>query len=106
MKKLSLIPDWSVAWRFWSVRLGALAIAIQTYMATYPNAALEFWQSLPPEMKAFFPTTILPRINMGLMLLALAARFVSQPKAQEINAVKQAVKDGEKAKSIEEGEPL
>jgi hypothetical protein len=68
--------DW---WRWWSVRLLALALALQTLQLTSPDSLVAFWQAIPPSLRAFLPAWLNDLITLLLMFAALIARHWKQP---------------------------
>lgn len=73
-----LIADWRKGWRFWSVRLEALAIASGVSLLAAPDLALWIWTSLPPHLLALLPPALVHGVPVTFGLLALAARFIQQ----------------------------
>lgn len=73
-----LIADWRRGWRFWSVRLEALALASGAWLLGAPDLATQLWLALPPETRAVLPHGIGRWLPFALGLLALAARFIKQ----------------------------
>lgn len=74
----------------WSVWLGALSAAVTGYMMQFPNAALDAWNSLPPDLKSVTPPTLLAYISPTLMVLAVLAQYVRQGKLkQQADQIKQ-----------------
>jgi hypothetical protein len=63
-----LVANWKSAWRWWSIRFSALAVAAETA-----------WATVPPEVLAEFiePTTE-RKITAGLILLAMLGRVIDQ----------------------------
>lgn len=70
------VRDW---WRWWSVRLLALALAFQTLQLASPDALVAFWQSVPPSLRSMLPPWLDDLITVVLMLAALVARHWKQP---------------------------
>ncbi len=70
------IRDW---WRWWSVRLLALALALQTLQVASPDALVVFWQSVPPSLRSMLPPWLDDLITIALMFAALVARHWKQP---------------------------
>ncbi len=68
--------DW---WRWWSVRLLGMALALQTLQFTSPDALVAFWQAVPPSLRGLLPTWVDDLITIGLMFGALVARHWKQP---------------------------
>lgn len=81
---MKIVAWWKSAWRLWSIRLTAFAVAVQTFVATFPDAALQAWLSLPQEMKALLPPNFLQWIALLIGGTAIWARLVPQPKAKAI----------------------
>lgn len=74
----------------WSVWLGVISATITGYMMQFPNAALDAWNSLPPDLKGFIPPTLLGYISPTLMVLAVLAQYVRQGKLkQQADQIKQ-----------------
>ena len=44
---MKLIPEWRVAWKFWSVQLAALGTLVTGVLISFPDAALAAWALLP-----------------------------------------------------------
>lgn len=78
-----LIADWRRGWRFWSVRLEALAIASEAWLAGAPEAATQIWIAIPADMRAMLPPSIAHALPLAFGLLALVARFIKQRGASE-----------------------
>lgn len=68
--------DW---WRWWSVRLLAVALALQTLQLASPDALIAFWQSVPLSLRSMLPPWLDDLITVALMLAALVARHWKQP---------------------------
>lgn len=74
-----LIDDWRLAWRFWSVRL----IAIATFASAWPEAFLYLYALVPDDLQFLLParTTVV----VTCLVLAFVARILKQrtPDADE-----------------------
>ena len=70
------VRDW---WRWWSVRLLALALALQTLQLASPDALVAFWHAVPPSLRGMLPTWLDDLITVVLMFGALIARHWKQP---------------------------
>lgn len=68
---MKLISNWRKAYKMLSVQAMAFATAIQGA-----------WAVLPEEMKATVPPQAVHWITMGLLVLGIVGRLVSQPKVQ------------------------
>lgn len=95
--KLTIIPEWRVAWRYWSLRLGILAAAVQSYIYSTPTAVVDAWNALPAEIKGYVPANYLQQVGVGLAIATVVSRIVGQPKAAAKHAIAEAVKEGDKA---------
>lgn len=75
-----LIDDWHKGWKFWSIRLSGIGIALQTLLLSWASLPLDLWNMMPLEVKQHVP----PRIAFALPALffaaAMIARFISQGK--------------------------
>jgi hypothetical protein len=70
-------------WRTWSVWLGSIGAVIGAALLQFPDAALNAWNMLPPDLKSYVPPHILSYISPTLMGLAVAAQYIRQPKLKE-----------------------
>ena len=67
-KPLILVDNWGTKlWRLWSVRIIAMAAALQLELALFPNA-----------LKAFLPDKTMHGITVALLLIGAYARVVKQ----------------------------
>lgn len=73
-----VIDEWRGGWRFWSVRIQAMAVAASTVLAALPGELAQLWASLPPELRAAMPPAVLRWLPILLGLSAIAARFLKQ----------------------------
>ena len=77
---LKLLPYWRDAWKFWSVRIAALAAVLSTILTVSPEIILNVWSSLPDDIKAHVPAAYIRLIVPLIMLASIYARVVHQPK--------------------------
>lgn len=81
--KLHLIDDWArKVWRFWSVRLNAIGLAILGWVQFDPVGALAVWNMMPPAVRHALPDNFLTLLGLSLFALAMLARVVAQPKLE------------------------
>ena len=86
---MKLIPEWRVAWKFWSVQLAALGTLVTGVLISFPDAALAAWALLPADMKAFLPKEKMPIVGVAIFALSIVARMTNQRKVQaQIDATK------------------
>lgn len=71
--------DW---WRWWSVRLNAIGLAIMGWLAFDPVSLLYVWNLLPRDVRNLLPDLPVTAIGAALFALALIARLVRQPKIE------------------------
>lgn len=69
MRKPRLIPQWRRAWRMFSIQAMTLAAAIQGA-----------WPTIPDDMKATLPPTLVHWVSLALLVAGIAGRLVDQPK--------------------------
>lgn len=87
---LEFVSHARLLFKAWSIWLGAISAGITGYMMQFPNAALDAWNSLPPDLKSFIPPTLLGYISPTLMVLAVLAQYVRQGKLkQQADQIKQ-----------------
>ncbi len=73
-----LIDDWQRAWRFWSIRLQTIGLALAAWMTATPNAALDLWRALPDEAKGLIPRDFAHWIPVMIGIAAIGARIARQ----------------------------
>jgi hypothetical protein len=73
-----IVADWRRGWRFWSVRLQALALASGTLLAAAPEALVEAWRAMPPYLRTMIPAEMAPWLPLLFGALAILARFIRQ----------------------------
>jgi hypothetical protein len=78
-----LIDNWKTAWRFWSVRLNALGLAILAFVQFDPVAALAVWNMMPAAVRDVLPRDFLVWFGVALFALSMLARVVRQPKLEK-----------------------
>lgn len=79
-----VIPNWRDAHKWWSVRFGVLAVALEGVLTAAPEVAQEVWLGLPEELKAELPENFVKWIAWGLIAASMIARITKQkPKVVE-----------------------
>lgn len=71
------IDDWRQAWRLWSLRVCAAAIALYTFLLTFPEQALAIWLALPDEVQVMVPNRT--AVATWLFVAVAVARVLRQP---------------------------
>lgn len=64
-RRARLIPDWTSAWRLWSVRI-----------ATFGAGLMATWPSLPPSLLRMLPYS--EQIAAGIFVTIMLARLIPQ----------------------------
>ncbi|KPH59275.1 hypothetical protein ADT71_23940 [Novosphingobium sp. ST904] len=72
-----LIEDWRLWWRYWSVRLNAIGLAILTGCQLISDA----WSTMPPDLRAALPYA--RDVSILLFAAGIVARLVQQPNLTE-----------------------
>jgi hypothetical protein len=73
-----LIEDWRRSWRFWSMRLGLIGAFLAGASAAFPDAMLEAWTALPPDLRALVPAHAAQIIAATLFVGTMVARLYRQ----------------------------
>lgn len=79
--RIKLIHDWrKLAWKFWSIKLGAVGTTLTSLLILWPDSALYLWGAMPEEVKAMLPPQYVPMIGVVIFALSMFARLVKQQK--------------------------
>ncbi|QZA70441.1 hypothetical protein AH03_28 [Erwinia phage AH03] len=78
--KLEFVSHAKLLWKTWSIWLGTAATAFSGYLAFFPDAIREAWNSVPPDMKGYLPSNVLMYIGAIMMGLAVVSQFIRQRK--------------------------
>lgn len=71
---MKLVENWRNSWRWWSMRLNAMAAVMITYVLAAPDVLLGVLNSLPADLRAVFP----PMVGIVLFALVAAVRLYNQ----------------------------
>lgn len=74
--KLSLIENWKLWWRFWSIRFGILG----AFVLSFPETVIHTWATLPDQIRDIIPEQYIPHIGTGLLVLSFVSRIIKQEK--------------------------
>lgn len=74
--KISLIDNWKMWWKFWSIRFGILG----AFAVSFPDMIIQTWASLPSHIRDIIPEQYIPHIGTGLLVLSLVSRIIKQEK--------------------------
>ncbi|MXO66247.1 hypothetical protein [Altericroceibacterium endophyticum] len=78
--KIDLIEEWRDAWRYWSVKLNAIGLAIMAWVWFDPTALLYVLNLAPPALRHYVPDRIEALIGFAVFALAIISRLVKQRK--------------------------
>lgn len=67
---MKLIDQWRQWWRFWSVRLSAVALVLE--------ALGQAWAQLPDDVKALLPSSTLHLLSGVFVACSMIARIIKQ----------------------------
>lgn len=86
---MKLIDDWKKSWKLWSVQLNILSIIIITVLTDLPSHIIASWALLPEEFKSQLDKDIVAGISIGLIILNILARLVSQTRKHVLEELKE-----------------
>jgi hypothetical protein len=84
--KAHLVPEARAWWRWWSMRLNAIGLAILAYVQFDPVGALAVFNMMPPAVRAVLPDHFLTILALFFFGLAMLARVVKQPALEKNDA--------------------
>lgn len=80
-----LVPGARQAWRWWSMRLNAIGLAILAWVQFDPVSALAVFNMMPGHVREALPSHLLTGIAFVFFALAMIARLVKQPALEQNN---------------------
>lgn len=80
---LEFVAHARLLFKSWSVWLASAAAAVGAVVQSFPDIALHAWAILPPDIKSYLPPNILSFISPTLVVLAVLAQYVRQPKLKD-----------------------
>ena len=81
--RLRLYEYWQLVWKKWSVRFTALGLLLQGYLLSAPDAVINMWAMLPPDLRDILPIEYSRYLSFTLFLLALASNYIQQDKLKK-----------------------
>lgn len=78
--RLELVDDWRDAWRWWSLRLWAVAV----FFSAWPEAFLALYALVPVDLQYLLPGRT--AVVVACMLLGFAARVIKQRRPARTEA--------------------
>ncbi|MGG6193040.1 hypothetical protein ACQV2B_02935 [Pantoea allii] len=67
----------------WSVWLASIGSMLSAWVQSFPQNALDAWNTLPPDIKSFLPQNYLGLIGAFMVAMGVIAQFVRQKKLLE-----------------------
>jgi Ca2+/Na+ antiporter len=64
----------------WSVWLASIGSALSAWVQSFPDAAMNGWNMLPPDIKSFLPQNYLGLIGAFMVAMAVMSQFIRQHK--------------------------
>ena len=86
---MKLIDNWKKSWKLWSIQLNILSIIIITILTDLPSHIISSWALLPEEFKSQLDKDIVAGISIGLIILNILARLVSQTREHVLEELKE-----------------
>jgi len=87
---MRLIDDWRDAYKFWSVRVGAIGAVLMGTVAAWPDGAIILWNYMPIQVQTLLPERLLPIAGVALYVLVILSRVVKQAKLEKNNGQRKA----------------
>lgn len=80
MIRIILIENWRQARKFWSVIFSTIGAAIMGIFTMWPDTAFTVWQSMPEDVRAVVPHSMVSVIGLFLFVMTAFSRVVKQQK--------------------------
>lgn len=97
---MKLIDNWKKSWKLWSIQLNILSIIIITILTDLPSHIIASWALLPEEFKSQLDKDVVAGISIGLIILNILARLVSQTREHVLEELKEDEEKKEKDKEV------
>jgi len=75
---LEFVKHARLLFKTWSVWLASLGSMLSGGVQSFPSAALDAWNSMPPDVKAILPHNYLGLIGAFMVAMGVIAQFVRQ----------------------------
>lgn len=66
--------------RAWSVWLASIGSILSAWAQSFPQAAIDGWNALPPDIKSYLPQNYLGLIGAFMVAMGVVAQFIRQKK--------------------------
>ncbi|WP_342753755.1 hypothetical protein AAGQ96_12875 [Pantoea sp. MBD-2R] len=77
---LEFVSHARLLFKAWSVWLASAGSALSAWVQSFPDAAMNAWNMLPPDIKSFLPQNYLGMIGAFMVAMAVVSQFVRQRK--------------------------
>lgn len=67
----------------WSVWLASIGSMLSAWVQSFPQAAIDAWNVLPPDIKSYLPQNYLGLIGAFMVAMGVIAQFIRQKKITE-----------------------
>lgn len=81
--RMSFVQHARLLWKTWSVWLTGAGVALGVYLASSPDALIQAWLMLPPDLKALLPVNVAQYISYAIIALGVISKFIKQPKLEQ-----------------------
>lgn len=81
--RLQFVAHAKLLWKTWSVWLVGAGTVLGVYLASAPDALVQAWLMLPPDLKALLPVNVAQYISYALIALGVISKFIRQPKLDQ-----------------------
>nr|WP_199559726.1 hypothetical protein [Pantoea sp. AG1095] len=89
---LEFVKHARLLFKTWSVWLASLGSMLSAWVQSFPTAALDAWNSMPPDVKAILPHNYLGLIGAFMVAMGVIAQFIRQKSLnQQKNAMEEKV---------------
>ncbi|NIY47286.1 hypothetical protein [Cedecea colo] len=80
---LEFVAHAKLLFKAWSVWLASIGSALSAWVQSFPDAAMNGWNMLPPDIKSFLPQNYLGFIGAFMVAMAVISQFVRQKRLVE-----------------------
>ncbi|WP_380181878.1 hypothetical protein [Kalamiella sp. sgz302252] len=85
---LEFVSHAKLLFKTWSVWLASVGSALAAWAQSFPQSAVDAWNSLPEDIKGFLPHNFLGMLGAFMVAMGVMAQFVRQKTlAQQKNVI-------------------